>query len=178
MSIQTFELSGLLDECDIALLNVQIASFDLEGDALYIGTKNGLLIHFIIASNSRKSAVFSTEHLASTKISNGISVKYTFCSLTLSHILCVCDEQLYCVHADSMQLIPNLSNKIKNIACIAVNERPMGKSESLVNELVVGTTRKTIQVFSVGVDRITLFKQISIAEMRLKKSTTYNHYSF
>ena len=166
MSIQTFELSGLLDECDLALLDVSISCFDLEQDKLFLGTCNGQVLQFTIATNSRKSAVFSTEHVSTTKISNSSKVESIICSLPLSVIICVCEEQLTFLQSDILQALSSISGKIKAVTCIALNENPVTRSESFGLEFAVGTNRKSVQLYHLSADyKVTLLKQVSVSEI-------------
>ena len=165
MSIQTFELSGLLDECDLALLNVSISCFDLEQDNLFIGTTNGQVIQFSIATNSRKSAVFSTEHLATTKLPVSSRISNLFCSLSISAIICVCDEQLYCLQSNSLKIVSSLSGRAKSISCMSINQNPVN-DDTIGVEFLIGTSRKMIQLFHLSLDyKLSLIKQVSVSEI-------------
>jgi len=169
MSLKAFDISPVIDKVSLANEKSKclITCLDSSLKNLYLGTSDCFVVHYIvekeIVTNGKIGFQASLQRHRQLGMRKGIS-QILICPAA-SKLLALCDGNIFMLSMTGLEMKVGATREIMRGATVmARNNRPPNFNPFSV-EVCIGTKKKTIQIWSVDQEKITVLKEINVNEV-------------
>ncbi|XP_065072216.1 transforming growth factor-beta receptor-associated protein 1-like [Rhopilema esculentum] len=169
MSLKAFDIVPVLDR--VSLPNEKskslITCIDCSLKNLYIGTSDCFVVHYIVEKENSAGGkvVYQTTLQRYKQIGLKKSIQQILTCPAASKLLVLCDGNLFMLTMMGLEMKVEASKEImKGATVMAKNNRPVDMNPFSV-EVCIGTRKRSIQIWSVDRDKITVIKEIHVNEI-------------
>ncbi|KAM4045450.1 LOW QUALITY PROTEIN: transforming growth factor-beta receptor-associated protein 1 [Anomaloglossus baeobatrachus] len=173
MSVQAFRLVCASQKERLSP-GIQIECLECCGHDLYIGTNDGCIHHLLLVEENNTAVtalVQPSDHLNTSftttqQRQRQLGLRKPICELraasALGRLLVLCDNTISVLCSDSLE--PVAGTKIRGVLSFTLNENPVSGDPFSVEVCLISSKRRTVQIFSVGQERVQLIREVSTPE--------------
>ncbi|XP_066433944.1 transforming growth factor-beta receptor-associated protein 1 [Eleutherodactylus coqui] len=175
MSVQAFRLVCASDKEHLPP-GIQIECLECCGHDLYIGTNDSCIHHLLLVEENHTEVsglplVQLSDHLntsftATRQRQRQLGLKKPICELraasALGRLLVLCDNTITLLCSDSLEQVAG--TKIRGVLSFTLNENPVSGDPFSVEVCLISSKRRTVQIFSVGQERVQLVREVTTPE--------------
>ncbi|XP_063314706.1 transforming growth factor-beta receptor-associated protein 1 [Pelobates fuscus] len=175
MSVQAFHLVCASGREQLPP-GIQIECLECSGHDLYLGTFDGSIYHFLLVeehssdptglSLNQQTDCSNTRFSITRQRQKQLGLKKPVCELRAASALCrllaLCDNTILSLCSDTLEPIPGI--KIKGALSFSLNENPVSGDPFSVEVCLISSKRRTVQIFSVGQEKVQLLKEVATPE--------------
>lgn len=154
---------------------IQIECLECCGHDLYIGTNDSCIHHLLLVEENNTEVTGlplvpsdhpNTSFTATRQRQRQLGLKKPICELraasALGRLLVLCDNTITLLSSDSLE--PVAGTKIRGVLSFTLNENPVTGDPFSVEVCLISSKRRTVQIFSVGQERVQLVREVTTPE--------------
>uniref|UniRef100_A0A8C5N0V7 Transforming growth factor beta receptor associated protein 1 n=1 Tax=Leptobrachium leishanense TaxID=445787 RepID=A0A8C5N0V7_9ANUR len=175
MSVQAFRLLCASGRQHLPT-GIQIECLECSGHDLYLGTSDGFIYHLLLVEEHNSdptglslthqgdcpNTTFSTTPQRQKQLGLKKAVRELRAASAMSRLLVLCDNTIFLLSSESLEPVPGA--KIRGALSFTLNENPVNGDPFSVEVCLISSKRRTVQIFSVGQEKVQLLKEVATPE--------------
>ncbi|MEE6470358.1 hypothetical protein FKM82_008943 [Ascaphus truei] len=175
MSVQAFRLVCAAGREQLSP-GIRIECLECSGHNLYLGTSDCFIHHLLLVEKQSTDPEGpclaqpldqpSTSFTTTQQRQRQLGLKKPVCELraasALGRLLVLCDNTITLLCSDSLDPVPGA--KIRGALSFTLNENPVNGDPFSVEVCLISSKRRTVQIFSVGQERVQLVREVATPE--------------
>eukprot|EP00112_Aurelia_sp_Birch-Aquarium-sp1_P011708 Seg2464.2 transcript_id=Seg2464.2/GoldUCD/mRNA.D3Y31 product="Transforming growth factor-beta receptor-associated protein 1" protein_id=Seg2464.2/GoldUCD/D3Y31 len=169
MSLKAFDIVPVVDKVSLANEKSKVLITCLESSLknLYLGTADCFVVHYIVEKENVQNGKISYQTSLQRHKQLGLkrSITQMLTCPAASKLLVLCDGNIFMLSMIGLEMKVGGTREImRGATYMARNNRPVNFNPFSV-EVCVGTKKKSIQIWSVDQEKITVLKEIGVSEV-------------